>query len=88
MSNRSLRLGAAAVALALALLGYLTQDVLDPRLRGAIGAVCFIAIVAAGSSNLRDVNWRTVGWGIALQLFLAFLILKFEAGLRAVQRSR
>jgi concentrative nucleoside transporter, CNT family len=78
MSNRSLRLGAAAVALALALLGYLAQDVLDPRLRGAIGAVCFIAIVAAGSSNLRDVNWRTVGWGIALQLFLALLILKFE----------
>jgi concentrative nucleoside transporter, CNT family len=78
MSNRSLRLGAAGVALALALLGYVAQDVLDPRLRGAIGAVCFIAIVAAGSSNLRDVNWRTVGWGIALQLLLAFLILKFE----------
>jgi concentrative nucleoside transporter, CNT family len=78
MSNRSLRLGAAAVAVALALIGYLAQDVLDPRLRGAIGAVCFIAIVAAGSSNLRDVNWRTVGWGIALQLLLAFLILKFE----------
>jgi concentrative nucleoside transporter, CNT family len=78
MSNRSLRLGAAALAVALALLGYLAQDVLDPRLRGAIGALCFIAIVAAGSSNLRDVNWRTVGWGIALQLLLAFLILKFE----------
>jgi concentrative nucleoside transporter, CNT family len=78
MSNRSLRLGAAAVAVALALIGYLAQDVLDPRLRGAIGAVCFIAIVAAGSSNLRDVNWRTVRWGIALQLLLAFLILKFE----------
>jgi len=80
MSNRSLRLGAAAVAVALALIGYLAQDVLDPRLRGAIGAVCFIAIVAAGSSNLRDVNWRTVGWGIALQVGLALFILKFNIG--------
>ena len=78
MSNRSLRFAAAALALVLALLGYLAQDVLDPRVRGAVGALCFIAIVAAGSSNLRGVNWRTVGWGIALQLFLAFVILKFE----------
>ncbi len=78
MSNRSLRVAAAALAAALALLGYLAQDVLDPRLRGALGAVCFVAIVAAASSNLRGVNWRTVGWGIALQLLLAFTILKFE----------
>ena len=78
MSNRSLRVAAAALAAALALLGYLAQDVLDPRLRGALGAVCFVAIVAAASSNLRGVNWRTVGWGIALQLLLAFIILKFE----------
>jgi concentrative nucleoside transporter, CNT family len=78
MSNRSLRFAAAALALVLALLGYLAQDLLDPRVRGAVGALCFIAIVAAGSSNLRGVNWRTVGWGIALQLFLAFVILKFE----------
>jgi concentrative nucleoside transporter, CNT family len=78
MSNRSLRFAAAALALVLALFGYLAQDVLDPRVRGAVGALCFIAIVAAGSSNLRGVNWRTVGWGIALQLLLAFVILKFE----------
>jgi CNT family concentrative nucleoside transporter len=78
MSNRSLRLAAAAFAAVLALLAYLVQDALDQRLRGALGAVCFIAIVAAASSNLRGVNWRTVGWGIFLQLFLAFIILKFE----------
>jgi CNT family concentrative nucleoside transporter len=78
MSNRSLRLVAAAIALVLAVLAYLSRDVLDPRFQGAIGALCFVAIVAAASSNLRAVNWRTVGWGIGLQLLLAFFILKFE----------
>lgn len=28
------------------------------------------------STNLRAVNWRTIGWGIALQLILAVLVLK------------
>ena len=78
MSNRSLQLAAAAIALVLGVLAYVSQDVLDGRIQGAIGAVCFIAIVAAASSNLRAVNWRTVGWGIALQLLLAFFILKLE----------
>ena len=78
MSNRSLQLAAGAIALVLGVLAYVSQDVLDGRIQGAIGAVCFIAIVAAASSNLRAVNWRTVGWGIALQLLLAFFILKLE----------
>ena len=38
------------------------------------------SIAAACSTNLRAVNWRTVGWGIALQLLLALFILKFEVG--------
>jgi CNT family concentrative nucleoside transporter len=32
------------------------------------------------SPNLRLVNWRTVGWGMALQLGFALLILKLEIG--------
>lgn len=28
------------------------------------------------SSNLRAVNWRTIGWGVALQVVLALLVLK------------
>jgi len=78
MSNLSLRIAAGGVALVLAALVWLSQSVIDPRLQGGIGALCFIAIVAAASSNLRAVNWRTVGWGIALQLLLAFFILKLE----------
>jgi CNT family concentrative nucleoside transporter len=50
------------------------------RAQAAAGALCFIAIVAVFSPNLRLVNWRTVAWGIGLQLFLAVLILRFAIG--------
>ena len=39
------------------------------------GLVFFFGIVAAFSSNLRAVNWWTIGWGIVLQLTLAILVL-------------
>jgi CNT family concentrative nucleoside transporter len=40
------------------------------------GVICFFGLVAMFSSNLRAVNWRTIGWGIVLQLILAVLVLK------------
>ncbi len=36
--------------------------------------------MAACSSNLRAVNWRTVIWGLALQVGLALFILRFHIG--------
>ena len=45
------------------------QPVLIPSARRIL---CFFGIVAAFSANLRAVNWRTIGFGIALQLTLAF----------------
>jgi concentrative nucleoside transporter, CNT family len=80
MTNRALRMTAAAAALILAAAVYLTQGLLDPRLQGGLGAICFILVIAAASPNLRAVSWRTVAWGMALQLLLALLILRFEIG--------
>ena len=65
---------------ALGLAAYALRHVVGPRGQGAAGVVCFIGVILACSSNLRAVNWRTVGWGIALQVLLALLILKFEIG--------
>lgn len=79
-SARTLRLVAVGVAVGLPLLAWLAGSVLGPRLLAAIGAVSFIAVVAACSPDLRLVNWRTVGWGIGLQVLLAVLILRFEIG--------
>ena len=65
-------LGAAAVLLLL--------DVLPGRVRALIGVVCFIAALVSCSSDIRAIRWRTVGWGIGLQLLLAVLILRLEVG--------
>jgi CNT family concentrative nucleoside transporter len=80
MTSRSLRATAFAIAILLGVTAFVLRDVLHPNLRGAIGIVSFIAVVAGFSSNLKAVNWRTVAWGLALQFGLALFILKFEIG--------
>ena len=80
MTDRSLRLACAVAAAVLAVSSYLAEGRIDLRLQGAFGAVCLVLVVATFSSNLRAVNWRTVGWGVALQLVLALLILELEIG--------
>ena len=79
-SDRALRLTAAGLALAIAALSMVLRHSINPRVQGLLGAVCFIAIVAAFSRDLRAVSWRTVAWGMALQLGLALFILKLEIG--------
>ena len=81
--DRRLRAVLALCVVGLAAGAYWLQDIVDPRVRALGGVLCFITLVAACSSNLRAVNWRTVGVGFALQLLLALFILKFEvAGMR------
>jgi CNT family concentrative nucleoside transporter len=80
LSARAWRAIAVAVAILLPALAWLLGDVIGFRGQAAAGAVCFIAIVAACSPDLRRVNWRTVLWGIGLQLGFALLILRFEVG--------
>jgi CNT family concentrative nucleoside transporter len=78
--DRPLRVGAAALALALALIAFLIRDMVDPRLQAFLGIICFIAVIASVSNNLRAVAWKTVAWGIGLQVALALFILKLEVG--------
>src|SRR5262245_45871365 len=72
------RLGIAAATVALAGAAYLGRDLLGPRGVAPVGALCFIGVAAIFSANLRAVSWRTIGWGLALQLLLALFVLKFE----------
>jgi CNT family concentrative nucleoside transporter len=71
---------AAGIALGAPLLAWMLSDLIGYRGQAAAGALCFIAICALFSTNLRAVSWRTVWWGIALQLALAIFILKFAIG--------
>ena len=78
MSDRGLRLLAAAIALSLAVAAFALRQTLNPRVQAVAGIICFISVIAAFSRNLRAVSWRTVAWGIGLQVGLALLILKLE----------
>jgi CNT family concentrative nucleoside transporter len=74
----SWRLAIAACVALLAGAAYFLQPVVGTRGQAVFGAFCFFGIAAACSANLRAVNWRTIAWGIGLQLFLAVLVLKVE----------
>lgn len=71
----SWRLGIVAGLAALMLLAYLLQDTIGVRGQALAGIFFFFGIVAAFSANLRAVNWRTIVWGIVIQVLLAFLVL-------------
>jgi CNT family concentrative nucleoside transporter len=72
------RLLLGAGLLALAAVAYLAGDLLGPRGRAGLGVACFLGLAFVLSANLRAVNWRTVGWGLTLQLLLALFVLKLE----------
>ncbi len=55
------------------------RDTIGLRGQSFAGVLCFFGLVAMCSTNLRAVNWRTIGWGIALQILLAVLVLKVPA---------
>lgn len=72
----SWRLGILAAIALIALIAYVSRDLIGLRGQALAGILFFFGIVAAFSTNLRAVNWRTVFWGIILQLVLAVLVLK------------
>jgi concentrative nucleoside transporter, CNT family len=70
------RLAIGAALAAIAGVAYLAKDAIGLRGQSVAGILFFFGIVAMFSRNLRAVNWRTIGWGIAIQLILALLVLK------------
>ena len=69
------------------LIAYATRDTIGLRGQALAGIVFFFGIVAAFSSNLRVVNWRTIGWGLAIQVILALAILKVPIVHTAFERA-
>lgn len=70
------RLGIGAAILILGTAAWFLRDSIGVRSQAVAGVFCFFGLVALFSTNLRAVNWRTIGWGVALQLILAVLVLK------------
>jgi concentrative nucleoside transporter, CNT family len=50
------------------------------RFTGLLGLITFIGIAYALSTNRRAIRWRTVAWGLGLQIVFAFLVIKWTYG--------
>jgi concentrative nucleoside transporter, CNT family len=70
------RLAIAAVLAAIFAVAFLAKDVIGLRGQSVAGILFFFGVVAMFSKDLRRVNWRTIGWGIVIQLILALLVLQ------------
>src|SRR5689334_10166815 len=70
----------------LGLCAYLSRDLIGVRGQSVIGVLFFFGLIAAFSSNLRLVNWRTIAWGFGLQVALAILVLKVDFVFEAIRR--
>jgi CNT family concentrative nucleoside transporter len=82
------RAGIAAGILALGAAAYLLSGTIGPRGQSVAGIFCFFGLVAMFSSNLRAVNWRTIGWGVVIQIILAVLVLKVPLVHEALQQVK
>ncbi|MCS4490252.1 NupC/NupG family nucleoside CNT transporter [Corynebacterium sp. ES2794-CONJ1] len=55
------------------------------RLQGLIGVIAIFAVIFSLSNAKRQINWRTLGVGFALQIGFALLVLKWEPGFHALK---
>jgi CNT family concentrative nucleoside transporter len=56
-----------------------------PRLQALVGLSLVFTIAYVSSSARRAIDWRTVGWGMSLQLAFALIVLKTTIGQRVFE---
>lgn len=50
------------------------------RFTGLLGLFVFVGLAYAFSTDRRAIRWRTVAWGLGLQILFAFLVIKWTLG--------
>ncbi|MGA9071998.1 MAG: Na+ dependent nucleoside transporter N-terminal domain-containing protein, partial [Terracidiphilus sp.] len=55
------------------------------RFTGVLGILVVLLAAWLGSTDRRRIRWRTVGWGLGLQLVFAFIVLRFSYGEQALE---
>ncbi|HEV2213826.1 MAG TPA: Na+ dependent nucleoside transporter N-terminal domain-containing protein, partial [Terracidiphilus sp.] len=50
------------------------------RFTGVLGILAVLAAAWLGSTDRKHIRWRTVFWGLGLQLCFAFFVLRFNYG--------
>jgi CNT family concentrative nucleoside transporter len=54
------------------------------RFTGVLGILAVLLAAYLGSTDRKHIRWRTVAWGLGLQLVFAFLVLRFSLGEEAM----
>ncbi|MFZ0747192.1 MAG: nucleoside transporter C-terminal domain-containing protein [Terracidiphilus sp.] len=55
------------------------------RYTGVLGILAVLLAAWLGSTDRRHIRWRTVAWGLSLQIIFAFFVLRFDYGQRAME---
>lgn len=50
------------------------------RFTGLLGLIVFVGLAYAFSTNRRAIRWKTVLWGLGLQILFAFAVIKWTYG--------
>ncbi len=54
------------------------------RFTGVLGILLVLAAAWLGSTDRKHIRWRTIAWGLGLQITFAFLVLRFSFGQKAM----
>jgi concentrative nucleoside transporter, CNT family len=57
------------------------------RFTGVLGILAVLLAAWLGSTNRKAIRWRTVAWGLGLQLLFAFIVLRFSYGQQAMESA-
>jgi CNT family concentrative nucleoside transporter len=55
------------------------------RFTGVLGILAVLLAAWLGSTDRKRIRWRTVVWGLGLQLVFAYIVLRFSYGQQALQ---
>ncbi len=54
------------------------------RFTGVLGILAVLLAAYLFSTDRRRIRWRTIAWGLGLQVCFAFLVLRFSIGQEAM----
>lgn len=76
-----------AVALVVAIVAAALAQTGVPRAQPLVGLILILGIAYVASTNRRAIDFRTVAWGLGLQIVFALIVLKTQAGQWVFQKA-
>ncbi len=76
-----------AAALVVAIVAAALAQMGVPRAQPLVGLVVILGIAYVASTNRRAIDYRTVAWGLGLQIVFALIVLKTDTGQWVFQKA-